>query len=109
MEEVMKRITAMVLTMAAVLAFASVAQAGTPRVNARQARQQARIANGVASGALTNAEAARLHAGQVHVQRVENRVKADGCVTAAERARLDNVQDRQSRKIWRKKHNARTS
>ena len=106
----MKRITAMVLTMAAVLAFASVVEAGTrtPRVNARQARQDARIDHGVANGSLTAAEAARLEAGQAHVQRVENRVKADGHVTAAERARLDNVQDRQSRKIWRKKHNART-
>lgn len=91
--------------LAATQAFAGPAH--TPGVDARQARQDLRIDNGIASGALTPAEAANLTAGQHRIDRMENRFKADGVVTGRERARLHHAQDRQSRKIYRKKHNRR--
>lgn len=79
----------------------------TPRVDRREARQHARIQQGVRSGELTPEEAARLRAGQGHVRRMERRAKSDGVVTPGERVRLDHAQDRQSRRIARLKHNDR--
>lgn len=82
------------------------AQANTPGVDQRQANQERRIDQGVASGALTPREANRLEAGQARVNRMENRAKADGVVTGAERARLQQAQDVQSARIYRQKHDA---
>jgi len=104
----MKRVTTMILMIAAMAAFASVASAcSTPRVDRREARQHVRIAQGVRSGELTRVEARRLRAGQRHVHRMERRAKADGMVTRRERWRIEHAQDRQSRAIYRLKHNAR--
>lgn len=83
------------------LAFA---QTNTPRVDQRQANQERRIEQGVASGSLTPREANRLERGQQHVENMENRAKADGVVTPAERARLHQAQDVQSDRIYRQKH-----
>lgn len=106
----MKRTVTLLLTAAALAAFASIAFAGpnTPRADRREARQAARIHQGVASGQLTPAEAARLRAGQRHIHRMERRAKADGHVSVRERARLERAQDQQSRAIARLKHNGRT-
>ena len=102
----MKRTTitavlALVALCAATTAFA------TPRVDHRQAMQRARIRDGIRSGQLAPREAMRLRAGQRHVARVERRFEADGRMTLRERARLERLQDRQNRAIWRLKHNAR--
>lgn len=86
-----------------VLAFA---QANTPRVDQRQANQERRIEQGVASGSLTPREANRLERGQQHVANMENRAKADGVVTPRERARLHQAQDVQSRRIYEQKHDS---
>lgn len=86
-----------------VLAFA---QANTPRVDQRQANQERRIEQGVASGSLTPREANRLERGQQHVANMESRAKADGVVTRQERARLHQAQDVQSRRIYAQKHDA---
>ena len=56
----------------------------TPRVDARQAKQEARIEQGQASGALTPRETQRLEREQKAVARVEAKAKADGTVTAQE-------------------------
>lgn len=80
------------------------AQPDTPRVDQRQFNQERRIDNGVASGALTSREAARLERGQQHVSNVEARAKADGVVTRQERARLHHAQDVQGRRIAAQKH-----
>ena len=82
------------------------AHAGTPRIDAREHNQRARIHNGVASGELTRPEARRLAAGQVHLRRVEARAKADGVVTTRERAHLRHEANQQSRRIHRQKHDA---
>lgn len=76
----------------------------TPRADAREARQDARIVQGVASGELTTREAVKLEARQAHIENVEDRAKADGKVTAAERIKLERKQDRSSRAIHRQKH-----
>lgn len=76
----------------------------TPRVDERQERQAARIAQGASSGELTAREKRHLKAEQRAVARAEAKAKADGKVTAGERARLDNMQDAASRDIHRQKH-----
>ena len=88
------------------LTLAGATSAGTPRYDARQHHQRERIANGVGSGELTMRETRRLAAGQVHLNRVERRAKADGVVTARERARLQREANQQSRRIYRQKHDA---
>jgi hypothetical protein len=90
----------------ALVVVAGTAAAGTPRYDARQAHQQQRIVNGVQSGELTMRETRRLAAGQVHLDRVERRAKADGEVTARERAHMQHEEDQQSRRIYRQKHDA---
>lgn len=101
-EPTMKTSIIAVLFAAAALPVAS--QTATPRVDARQANQEARIQQGVQSGALTNKEAAKLEKGQDKVQAMENKAKADGKVTPRERARLAKEQNKQSKKIAKQKH-----
>jgi hypothetical protein len=88
------------------LALAGGASAGTPHYDARQQNQRERIAQGVGSGELTMRETRRLAAGQVHLNRAENRAKADGVVTKRERAHLQHEANQQSRRIHRQKHDA---
>lgn len=84
--------------------LASAQTASTPRIDQRQASQDARIQQGGQSGALTQREAVKLERGQQHVQNVENRVAADGVVTGKEKARVEHAQDQQSKRIYREKH-----
>jgi hypothetical protein len=93
----------------AAIALPAAAQVNTPRVDQRQANQEARIQQGVQSGQLTPKEAAHLERGQAKVQVQEDKAKADGEVTARERAKLAKAQNKQSRKIARKKHNNKTT
>ena len=66
---------------AAAFSTSSFAQASTPRVDKREARQDARIEQGKATGALNDKEAARLEAGQARVDAKEAAAKSDGVVT----------------------------
>ena len=91
---------------ATVISVPVFAQANTPGIDQRQANQESRIDQGVASGSLTQREANRLERGQQHVDNMENRAKADGVVTRGERARLHQAQDAQSARIYRQKHDA---
>ncbi|HTR97002.1 MAG TPA: hypothetical protein VMH61_03790 [Candidatus Acidoferrales bacterium] len=105
----MKSVRLLILTMAIAMTTVSIASAqdSTPRIDRREVRQHERIHQGVRSGELTPGEAARLRAGQRHINRMERRAKANGVVTPRERARITRAQDRQSRKIYRLKHNDR--
>jgi hypothetical protein len=87
-----------------VLPALAFAQDNTPRVDQREANQERRIDQGVASGSLTQREANRLERGQQRVENMEARAKADGVVTRGERARLHQAQDVQSRRIYNQKH-----
>jgi hypothetical protein len=72
----------------------------------RNIDQQQRINNGVKSGALTNHEAAGLERGQSHVDKREARAGANGNVSAGEQRRIARADNRQSTRIYNKKHNA---
>ena len=72
----------------------------------RNIDQQQRINNGVKSGALTNHEAASLERGQAHVDKREARAGANGHISAGEQRRVVRADNRQSARIYNKKHNA---
>lgn len=78
----------------------------TPRIDQRQAEQQQRIDQGVASGQLTEREANRLNKQQEQIGKMEEKAKADGVVTKKERGKIERSQDRASRHIARQKHDA---
>ena len=110
----MKRTSQAVLAMAmmvTLLSMAAVAGADPvmPRADRREVRQDQRIEQGVKSGALTRGEARRLGRGQARVDRLEARDKRDGVVTMHERRQMNRMQNHQSRRIHRLKHNARVS
>jgi hypothetical protein len=98
------KIVKTIAVLSLVLPTLAFAQANTPRVDQRQANQEQRIDQGVASGSLTQREANRLDRGQQHVDNMENRAKSDGVVTRGERARLHQAQEVQSRRIYAQKH-----
>jgi hypothetical protein len=66
--------------------------------------QESRIQQGMASGQLTHREAARLEAGQARVNRREALAGADGHVGPHEQGVIQRTQNRQSRQIYRQKH-----
>ena len=72
----------------------------------RNIDQQQRINNGVKSGSLTNHEAASLERGQSHVDKREARAGANGNVSAGEQRSIARADNRQSARIYNKKHNA---
>jgi len=74
----------------------------------RNVKQEQRIENGMQSGALTNREASRLERGQSHVARAEAAAGRDGHVGAGEQAHVQHLQNRQSKRIYRQKHDAQT-
>lgn len=75
----------------------------------RNANQQARIEQGVQSGALTGREAGQLERGQARVDRKEAIAARDGHVGAKEQANIQHSENRQSDKIFDKKHNLRNA
>jgi len=86
------------------MAQAASAPAATPRVDQRQANQEKRIDQGVASGELTRREAHRLAREQGAIDKAENHAKADGTVTHHERKRLHRMQRHASHDIHHQKH-----
>src|SRR5262249_10204284 len=72
----------------------------------RDVNQQQRIDNGVRDGSLTNREAAKLERGQSHVDAREARAGADGRIGAREQRAIQRADKRQSKHIYKKRHNA---
>ena len=107
MKRFMKLIAAAGIAAVALPAFAQTDS--TRRIDKRQANQERRIEQGEKSGALTQKEAARLEKGQARIQRMEDKAAADGRVTAKERRRIEKAQDRESKKIYREKHDKQTA
>jgi hypothetical protein len=106
--------TAVLTAVLASASFTAIAQtapnpAATPGIDQRQANQERRIDQGVASGALTAKEAKRMENQQAAVDRAEDKAKADGVVTAQERKRLHKAQNHTSRHIHRQKHDTQTA
>ena len=96
----------MLLAMSALVLMTGIpfAQAETPVIDQRQANQEQRIDQGIASGQLNEREANRLNKQQEHINKMEDRAKSDGVMTKKERARIVAAQDRASRHIAREKH-----
>ena len=74
----------------------------------RDAKQEARINQGVKSGQLTTREAGHVEQGQAHVAHAEASAAANGRVSGAESARVQHAANQQSRKIYRQKHDEQT-
>jgi len=87
---------------------AAYAQAETPGIDQRQANQEQRIDQGIASGQLNQRETNRLEREQTRINRMEDRAKADGVVTQRERKKINRAQNRASRDIYHQKHDAQT-
>ena len=104
----MKTSTFVALVLFAGLMYGSAfAQDKTPVVDQREKNQQARIEEGVKSGELTNRETIQLERQEGKIKADELNAKADGKVTKRERAKLHRELNRESRAIYRKKHNGR--
>jgi hypothetical protein len=97
------------LAIASIGAFAQASAPATPKVDAREAKQQARIDAGVASGQLTAKETNRLDKQQARIAGAEAKAKSDGVVTKHERRHLARMQDRASANIHKQKHDAQTA
>jgi hypothetical protein len=106
----MKNMKFVTVAVIAAFAFPVFAQTtSTPRIDQRQANQERRIEAGEKSGQLNKREAARLEKGQARVQKMEDRAVADGKVTAKERAKIERAQNKESRRIYREKHDKQTA
>jgi len=78
-------------------------------INAREARQERRIYQGIASGELTQREAARLDRQEDRIDKVEARYRRTGDgLSPRERQRLERDLNRTSRDIYRQKHDGQT-
>ncbi|RYE90716.1 MAG: hypothetical protein EOO37_02265 [Cytophagaceae bacterium] len=82
------------------------AQTRTPIANARERHQKGRINQGVASGELTRREAARMRGREAGLTAQKRAAKADGVVTREERQDIRRTENRDSRAIYRQKHDA---
>jgi len=71
----------------------------------RNVNQQKRIQNGMDNGSLTNREAGKLERGQAHVNGREANAAANGHVGAREQRGIQRSENRQSGRVFRKKHN----
>ncbi|MBO0862314.1 MAG: TerB family tellurite resistance protein [Chloracidobacterium sp.] len=77
----------------------------TPGINAREQRQQNRVANGLKNKSLTAGETAHIERDEAKIRRDQARAKADGVVTSREKARLNRELNHTNREIRRDKHN----
>lgn len=75
----------------------------------REARQQARIRDGVKDGSLTKREAHHLRQGQRALDAHQAKAMKDGVVTEKEAASLERQQDRLSDRIYKQKHDEQTT
>ena len=99
MKKILLAVNAM--TMMTGMAFA---ETDIPVIDQRQANQDQRIDQGVASGQLNERETNRLNRQQEHVNKMEDRAMSDGAMTKRERARIGAAQNRASHHIAREKH-----
>jgi Skp family chaperone for outer membrane proteins len=103
------KMKALVAALALSVVGLAMAQPATPNLDKREAHQQQRINQGVASGQLNAKEANRLQQRESKLAADEAAAKADGKVTRAERRRLQREADRDSRAIHKQKHDRQTA
>lgn len=102
----MRKIGSLFFAVVFVLVASATSMAGPRGINKREYREQQRINQGIRSGELTRHEAARLQAGLARIRIHERFARADGNITPRERARLERELSRESRAIYRQKHDA---
>jgi hypothetical protein len=105
----MKRL-AMSLMMGAMLSGSMGLAVAQNEVNERQRNQQQRIGEGVENGSLTPGETSHLEKqeGALHHEIKQDRKANGGTLTPQERAQVNRQQNRESRRIYRDKHNGKT-
>lgn len=103
------KMKALVAALALSVVGLAMAQPTTPNLDKREARQQQRINQGVASGQLNAREANRLQQRESKLAADEAAAKSDGKVTRAERRKLQREADRDSRAIHKQKHDRQTT
>lgn len=81
----------------------------TPKIDQRQANQEKRIDQGIASGALTTKEATQLDKRETRIESDKLAAKADGKITRAEHRKLTREQNRASTAIRHQKHDRQTA
>jgi hypothetical protein len=72
----------------------------------RNVNQEKRIEAGVQNGSLTNREVGKVERGQARVDRKEFVAARDGHVGAAEQRNVQRTENRQSKRIFKQKHDA---
>jgi len=98
----MTKIGTLFLAAVVVLGLSSVSMAG---INRREYREQQRINQGIRSGELTRREAGRLEAGLARIRTDERFARmSGGGISPREHARLEREMNRESRAIYRQKH-----
>lgn len=75
----------------------------------RDINQQKRIEQGEKSGQLTPKEAGRLERQEGRIDKAEAKADADGKVSKQEARHINRMQNRESRRIYRQKHDAQTA
>ena len=103
-----------ILGLAAIASLASALPTMTPAANAqtvgqREVNQQNRIQQGVASGRLTPGETRRMETREARLTARTDRMRArdDGHLSGRDRVALQRQENRDSRAIYRTKHNGR--
>ena len=99
----------LLLGLAAAASVAAALPAAAQPVDAREHRQEQRIDQGVRSGELTRREDMRLQGREARLHRYEARARFEhrGYLTPKARRHLVRVENRDSRLIYRLKHNHR--
>ena len=105
------KLAALALTSALVFASSAAFAQSRATINQRKDNQQDRIAQGIRSGQLTPRETAGLERQEGRINREEHSMRANdhGHLTAQDRRILTRQQNRESKRIYRAKHNFRHS
>ena len=101
----MKAKTITVIFMTTILALMWCSAAWADRSSIRDNRQTQRIRQGIRSNEITRPEVQRLKKEQRRIDSADHRASGDGHLNWRERQRLDKMQNRASRHIYRAKHN----
>ena len=105
----MRKIVSLLTAAVFVFGACTLSMAGSRGINSREHREQQRINQGIRSGELTRREAGRREAGRLEagLARIgvnERFARSDGHISPSERARLERELNRESRSIYRQKH-----
>jgi hypothetical protein len=102
------KLASLALTAALVLAPAAVFAQSGATIYQRKDNQRDRISQGLRSGQLTPGETTHLERQEGRINREENHMRAEdrGRLTRQDRRMLTRQQNRESRRIYRDKHNS---